>query len=220
MTHALDPLAPVTRVFLVEDYEAVRRGIAKLLGDEPDLEVVGEAGTVAEALRLAPLTDPDVAVLDVRLPDGDGVTACRELRSRLPHLRCVLLTSLAEQDALLAAILGGAAGYRLKQVRGTDIAGAVRAAAAGRSLVDPETRAVALERIRSLAGVAESVGDLSADERTALELISAGMSNREIAERTACSEDAARDSVNRLLATLGIQRLTGASAAADARGMR
>lgn len=220
MTHALDPTAPVIKVFLLDDYEAVRRGVAELLGDEPDLEVVGEAATVAEALRQAPPAAPHVAVLDVRLPDGDGVTVCRELRSRMPQLRCLLLTSLAEEDALLAAVLAGAAGYRLKQVRGTDIAGAIRAAAAGQSLVDPATRARALDRIRSLAGVAESVAGLSAGERTALELISAGLTNREIAERTASPEDAVRDLVNGLLIKLGVQGFTGSAVAAEAPGRR
>lgn len=214
MSQALTPTAPAIRVFLLEDFEAVRRGVSEVLDDEPDIVVVGEAATVADALRLVPLAGPHVAVLDVRLPDGDGVTTCRELRSRLPELHCVLLTSLNEADALLAAVLAGAAGYRLKQIRGADLAGAVRAAASGRTLLDPAVRARALDRIRSLAEPGDPPAGLSAAERTALDLIVAELTNRQIAERMALTEDAVRDIVDQVLAKLGVQRITGGATVA------
>jgi two-component system, NarL family, response regulator DevR len=213
MVDAAAPAAPVIRVFLLEDYEAVRRGIAELLEDEEDLQVVGEASTAGEALSKAPMVAPDVAVLDVRLPDGDGVTVCRELRSRLPRMRCLLLTSLAEDDALLAAIMGGAAGYRLKQIRGVDLVADVRAVAAGGSLLDPQARADMLQRLRSAAEV--GVG-LSPDEAATLELIGEGLTDRELGERLAMAEQAVRESVRRLLVKLGMQP----ASVADLRGVR
>ena len=206
-------MAPEIKVFLLEDFEAVRRGIAELLNAEPGLRVVGEAATVGEALRLAPPAAPDVAVLDVRLPDGNGVTACRELRSRLPGLQCVLLTSLGEEDALLASVLAGANGFLLKQVRGTDLAGAVRTVAAGRPLLPPAAMARALDRIRSLVDPVDSPATLTEAERATLALLSTGMTNRQIAERTAQPEDTVRSTVEQVLAKLGVQRFTRTSVA-------
>jgi two-component system, NarL family, response regulator DevR len=208
MSQAATRAAATIRVFLLEDFDAVRRGVLELLDEEPDIAVVGEAATVAEALRLAPLLRPHVAVLDVRLPDGDGVAVCRNLSSRVPELRCVLLTSLAEDDALLAAVLAGAAGYRLKQIRGTDLPDAVRTAATGRSLLDPESRARALDRIRALTEPAGTPAVLSGQQRAALDLIVAGRTDREIAERMGLTEEAVRGVVDQVLADLGVQRFT------------
>jgi DNA-binding NarL/FixJ family response regulator len=207
MTDTVESVARI-QVFLLEDHEAVRRSVAERLGEEPDLQVVGEAATAAQALDKAPLMAPDVAVLDVRLPDGDGVTVCRELRSRLPQLHCLMLTSLAEEDALLAAVLAGASGYRLKQVRGTDLAGAVRAAARGQSLLDADTVAGALRRMRSIALADDPAAGLSEPEHTMLELIGAGLTNPEIGERMTLAEAVVRDSVRLLLDRLGVQRIT------------
>ena len=215
MTDPAHPAAPVIRVFLVEDYAAVRRGIAELLDEEEDLQVVGEAATAGEALSRGPVVAPDVAVLDIRLPDGDGVTVCRELRSRLPTVRCMLLTSLADEDAMLAAIMGGAAGYRLKQIRGVDLAADIRTVAAGGSLLDPQARAGMLQRLRSAAGAGTG---LSPDEATTLELIGEGLTDHELAERLAMAEQTVRESVRRLLAKIGVQY--GPPSVTDLRGVR
>ena len=199
------------RVFLLDDHEVVRRGVAELLGAEPDLEVVGEAATAAEALSRVPAARPDVAVLDVRLPDGDGVTVCRELRSRLPELRCLMLTSFADDDALFDAIMAGAAGYVLKQIRGTDLVGAIRTVASGQSLLDPRTTARVLDRMRSATARTDPLAGLSEQERTVLELIGEGLTNREIAERMFLAEKTVKNYVSHLLAKLGMQRRTQAA---------
>jgi DNA-binding NarL/FixJ family response regulator len=199
------------RVFLLDDHEVVRRGVAELLGAEPDLQVVGEAATAAEALSRVPAARPDVAVLDVRLPDGDGVTVCRELRSRLPELRCLMLTSFADDDALFDAIMAGAAGYVLKQIRGTDLVGAIRTVASGQSLLDPRTTARVLDRMRSAAARTDPLAGLSEQERTVLELIGEGLTNREIAERMFLAEKTVKNYVSHLLAKLGMQRRTQAA---------
>jgi DNA-binding NarL/FixJ family response regulator len=206
------------RVYLLEDHEAVRRSVAELLEEEPDLQVVGESATVAQALREVPLLAPHVAVLDVRLPDGDGVTACRELRSAVPQVHCLMLTSLSEEDALLAAVLGGASGYRLKQVRGTDLAGAVRTVAGGRSLLDAQTLAGAKHRMRTIAAGADPVAGLSDQEQTIRDLIGEGLTNQEIGARLALPGPVVRDCVRVLLAKLGVQRLTGHTVPADLSG--
>ncbi len=135
-------------VFLVDDHEIVRRGVADLLETDPDLQVVGEAGTVAEALVTIPRAKPDVAVLDVRLPDGNGVELCRDLRSAMPELRCLMLTSYTDDDALMGAIMAGAAGFVGKQIVGTDLLNAVRTVAGGGSLLDPRASAALMERLR------------------------------------------------------------------------
>jgi len=201
--------API-RVFLLDDHEVVRRGVADLLGGEPDMEIVGEASTAAEALARVPAARPDVAVLDVRLPDGDGVSVCRELRSRLPDLRCLMLTSFADDEALFDAIMAGAAGYVLKQIRGTDLVGAVRTVASGQSLLDPRTTARVLDRMRSAAAAPrpDPLDVLSEQERTVLDLIGEGLTNREIGERMFLAEKTVKNYVSHLLAKLGMQRRT------------
>jgi two-component system, NarL family, response regulator DevR len=201
---------PAVRVFLLDDHEVVRRGVADLLEAEPDLTVVGEAGTAAEALARVPAVRPDVAVLDVRLPDGDGVTVCRELRSQLPDLRCLMLTSFADDDALFDAIMAGASGYVLKQIRGTDLVGAVRTVASGQSLLDPRTTAQVLQRMRA-ATEKDPLDLLSDQERTVLVLIGEGLTNRQIGERMFLAEKTVKNYVSHLLAKLGMQRRTQAA---------
>jgi DNA-binding NarL/FixJ family response regulator len=170
--------AAAIRVFLLDDHEVVRRGVAELIGGEPDLEVVGEASTAAEALSRIPAVRPDVAVLDVRLPDGDGVSVCRELRSRLPELRCLMLTSFADDDALFDAIMAGAAGYVLKQIRGTDLVGAIRTVASGQSLLDPRTTARVLDRMRTAATRADPLAEKTVKNYVSHLLAKLGMQRR------------------------------------------
>jgi DNA-binding NarL/FixJ family response regulator len=201
----------VIRVFLLDDHEVVRRGVGELLDNEPDLEVVGEASTAAQALARVPAVRPDVAVLDVRLPDGDGVTVCRELRSRLPELHCLMLTSFADDEALFDAIMAGAAGYVLKQIRGTELVDAIRTVATGQSLLDPATTARMLERMRTAAARSDPLAELTNQERTVLTLIGEGLTNREIGERMFLAEKTVKNYVSSLLAKLGMQRRTQAA---------
>jgi two-component system response regulator DevR len=202
----------VIRVFLLDDHEVVRRGVADLLAEEPDIVVVGEAGTAAEALSRVPAVRPDVAVLDVRLPDGDGVAVCRELRSQLPDLRCVMLTSFADDEALFDAIMAGAAGYVLKQIRGNDLVGAIRTVAAGQSLLDPRTTARVLERMRETAARRnDPLAGLTEQERTVLELIGEGLTNRQIGTRMFLAEKTVKNYVSHLLAKRGMERRTQAA---------
>ncbi|HEX5121277.1 MAG TPA: response regulator transcription factor [Pseudonocardiaceae bacterium] len=199
------------RVLLVDDHEVVRRGLRDLLGDERDIDVVAEAGTVAEALVVAARAKPDVAVVDMRLPDGDGVALCRRLREQgadgLP--RCLVLTAFDDEQALVDAIEAGASGYLLKQVRGQDLVTAVREVAAGRSLLDPVTTARVLARMRRKP---DQFDALTERERAVLELIGEGMSNREIAERLFLAEKTVKNYVTSVLAKLGLQRRTQAVA--------
>jgi DNA-binding NarL/FixJ family response regulator len=201
-------------VFLLDDHEVVRRGVAALLSAEPDLEVVGEAGTAAQALARIPALRPDVAILDVRLPDGDGVSVCREIRSRLPEVACLMLTSFADDDALFDAVMAGAAGYVLKQIHGTDLVGAVRTVASGQSLLDPRSTARMLERLREQASKKDPLGALSEQERRILELIGEGLTNRQIGERMFLAEKTVKNYVSNLLAKLDMQRRTQAAALA------
>ncbi|WP_026422710.1 response regulator [Actinokineospora inagensis] len=198
------------RVFLVDDHEIVRRGVADLL-DEPDIEIVGEAASVAEALVRVPATTPDVAVLDVRLPDGTGVELCRELRSTLPDLRCLMLTSFADDEALFEAIMAGASGFVLKQVLGTDLVTAVRTVGAGGSLLDPRTTSALLDRIRRDRTESDPLADLTDQERTVFDLIGEGLTNREIGERMYLAEKTVKNYVSHLLAKLKMQRRTQAA---------
>ena len=211
MTTVTETAAGTVRVFLLDDHEVVRRGVAELLEAEPDLTVVGEAVTAAEALARVPAVRPDVAVLDVRLPDGDGVTVCRELRSQLPNLRCLTLTSFADDDALFDAIMAGASGYVLKQIRGIDLVGAVRTVAGGQSLLDPRTTAKVLDRMRAADEDKGPAAGLSDQERTVLGLIGEGLTNREIGERMFLAEKTVKNYVSHLLAKLGMQRRTQAA---------
>jgi two-component system response regulator DevR len=197
----------VIRVFLLDDHEIVRRGVRELLEAEDDLEVVGEAGTAAEALARVPATKPDVAVLDVRLPDGDGVSVCRDLRSDNPSLTCLMLTSFADDEALFDAIMAGASGYVLKQIRGTDLVGAVRTVAAGGSLLDPKAAAAVMERMRA-PKPADPLAGLTEQERRILELIGEGLTNREIGQRMFLAEKTVKNYVSNLLSKLGLQRRT------------
>ena len=197
-----------TRVFLVDDHEIVRRGIADLLDDEPDLLVCGEAASVAEALARIPATRPDVAVLDVRLPDGNGVELCRDLRARAPELHCLMLTSFSDDEALLDAIMAGAAGFVLKQVLGHDLLAAIRTVASGQSLLDGRTTAALMNRLRRQRDDADPLRELSDQERTVLELIGDGLTNRQIAERMFLAEKTVKNYVSHLLAKLGMQRRT------------
>jgi two-component system response regulator DevR len=212
----------VIRVFLLDDHEVVRRGVADLLGSEPDIVVAGEAATAAEALSRVPAARPDVAVLDVRLPDGDGVTVCRELRSQLPDLRCIMLTSFADDEALFDAIMAGATGYVLKQIRGNDLVGAIRTVASGQSLLDPRTTARVLDRMRETANRRrDPLAALTDQERAVLELIGEGLTNRQIAERMFLAEKTVKNYVSHLLAKLGMERRTQAAVlAAELRGGR
>ena len=199
------------RVFLLDDHEVVRRGIRDLLETEGDIEVVGEASTAAEALARVPATKPDVAVLDVRLPDGDGVSVCRDLRSDFPDLACLMLTSFADDEALYDAILAGAAGYVLKQIRGTDLVGAVRTIASGRSLLDPEAASRVMRRMREQAQRSDPLSGLTDQERRILELIGEGLTNRQIGERMFLAEKTVKNYVSALLAKLGLERRTQAA---------
>ena len=198
------------RVFLLDDHEIVRRGVRELLEAERDIQVVGEASTAAEALARVPATRPDVAVLDVRLPDGNGVAVCRDLRSAMPELRCLMLTSFADDEALFDAIMAGAAGYVLKQIRGNDLIGAVRTVASGGSLLDPRAAAAVMERMRT-PKAADPLAALTDQERRILELIGEGLTNRQIGERMFLAEKTVKNYVSNLLSKLGLQRRTQAA---------
>jgi DNA-binding NarL/FixJ family response regulator len=202
-----DPPAPL-RVFLLDDHEIVRRGVADALESDPGIVVVGEAKNASEALARVPALRPDVAVLDVRLPDGDGVTVCRELRSRMPELKVVMLTSYSDDEALFDAIMAGASGYLLKQILGQDLVTGVRTVGAGGSLLDPTATAAVLERMRRAAEPAGPVALLSDQERTVLELIGEGLTNRQIGERMYLAEKTIKNYVSHLLAKLGLERRT------------
>jgi len=201
------------RVFLLDDHEVVRRGVRELLeaDSQGEVEVVGEAGTAEEALRRLPAVRPDVAVLDVRLPDGNGVEVCREIRSNHPEVRCLMLTSFADDEALFDAIMAGAAGYVLKQVRGSDLVDNVKRVAAGQSLLDPSVTATVLERLRR--GPEEDPGapHLTDQERRILDLLAEGLTNRQIGERLYLAEKTVKNYVSNLLMKLGMHRRTEAA---------
>ncbi|MGW1270548.1 response regulator [Streptomyces sp. NPDC002491] len=207
------------RVFLLDDHEVVRRGLADLLEAEPDISVIGDAGTVDHALARGPALRPDVAVLDVRLPDGDGISVCRELRSRMPHLACLMLTSFDDEEALLDAIMAGASGYVLKQIRGSDLVSAVRTVASGQSMLDPATTARLMRSLRAdpadAPAVPSELASLSPRERDILALIGEGLTNREIGTRLYLSEKTVKNHISRLLAKLGVQRRVQAAVLAS-----
>jgi DNA-binding NarL/FixJ family response regulator len=198
------------RVLVVDDQAMVRAGFRMLLTDEPDIEVVAEASSVEEALAVAMHVEPEVAVVDVRLGDGDGITLCRELRSKPNPPACLMLTAFDDEEAMVGAIMAGAAGYLLKQVRGQDVVYAVREVAAGRSLLDPVSTARVLDKMRHPP--TDELAALTERERDVLELIGQGLSNREIAERLFLAEKTVKNYVTSVLAKLGMQRRTQAAA--------
>ena len=199
------------RVFLLDDHEVVRTGLRALLESNDDIEVVGEATTVAEAMARIPPTAPDVAILDVRLPDGSGVEVCRDIRSRTPQIACVMLTSYADDEALFAAIMAGAAGYVLKQVGSADLVDTVRKASTGESLLDPALTARVLERLQAGPEEDPRLASLTAQERRILGLIADGCTNRQIADTMFLAEKTVKNYVSNLLAKLGMERRTQAA---------
>ncbi|GAB3445986.1 response regulator transcription factor [Streptomonospora sediminis] len=209
------------RVFLVDDHEVVRRGVAAMLEGEPDMRVVGEAGTAEQALARIPLASPDVAVLDVRLPGGSGVSVCREIRSDRPDIACLMLTSFADDEALYDAVMAGAAGYVLKQIHGADLVGAVRTVAAGGSLLDPASAGRMLDRLREGPPDPDPLAELSPQERQILDLIGEGMTNRQIGEQLYLAEKTVKNYVSSLLSKLDMKRRTQAAIlVAEMRGRR
>jgi DNA-binding NarL/FixJ family response regulator len=200
-------------VFLLDDHEIVRRGLGQLLDAEPDISVVGEAGSAAQALARVPALRPDVAVLDVRLADGDGVTVCRELRSAVePPPACLMLTSFSDDEALFGAIMAGAAGYLLKQVSGMDLVGGVRTVAGGGSLLDAKVTAAVLERLRRGEEPSDPrYGSLSPQEQRILDLIADGLTNRQIGAELHLAEKTIKNYVSSLLHKLGFERRTEAA---------
>ena len=199
------------RVFLLDDHEVVRSGLRALLEASGDIDVVGEAGTVEEALARIPPTRPNVAVLDVRLPDGSGIEVCREIRSRWTDIACLMLTSYADDEALFAAVMAGAAGYLLKRVGSTDLVDAVRRAGDGQSLLDPVLIERVLERLRKGPHEDRRLASLTPQERRILELITEGRTNRQIAETMILAEKTVKNYISNLLAKLGVERRTQAA---------
>ena len=198
-------------VFLVDDHEVVRRGVADLLEMEDDLTVIGQASSVSEALARIPALRPDIAVLDMRLPDGNGVELCRDLRSKLPDLNCLMLTSYTDEQAMMDAILAGAGGYVIKDIKGMDLVSAVRTVGSGKSLLDNRAAEALMRRLRASAENHGPLAGLSEQERTLLDLIGEGLTNRQIAERMFLAEKTVKNYVSRLLAKLGMERRTQAA---------
>ncbi|MEU8215031.1 response regulator transcription factor [Micromonospora taraxaci] len=199
------------RVFLLDDHEVVRRGLADLLQSGGDIEVVGESGSAQEATRLIPALRPDVAILDARLPDGNGIDVCRDVRAVDSSIRGLILTSYEDDEALFAAIMAGAAGYVLKQIRGTDLVDAVRRVAAGQSLLDPAITARVLERIRNGVEQPRELRSLTEQERRILEYVAEGLTNREIAAKMFLAEKTVKNYMSSVLAKLGLERRTQAA---------
>jgi DNA-binding NarL/FixJ family response regulator len=201
----------MVRVFLLDDHDIVRGGLTRLFERESDIEVVGEAATAEEGLSRIPPTRPDVALLDVRLPDGDGVTVCREIRSRHPEIYCLMLTSFSDDEALFDAIMAGASGFILKQVKSEEIVQAIRCVAKGQSLLDPAVTGRVLERLRKGPEEDERLAKLSPQERNILELIADGLTNRQIAGEIHLAEKTVKNYVSNLLTKLGMERRTQAA---------
>jgi len=199
------------RVFLMDDHELVRRGLVDLLKSEPDITVVGEAGTAAEALRRIPTARPHVALLDGRLPDGSGIDVCRDVRSSDPKIRCVILTSFDDDEALFAAIMAGASGYLLKEVGGSNLVAGIRQVAAGHSLIDPAVTQKLLDRLRNPVKEASKLDQLTPREKEILDLITDGYTNRQIGEKLYLAEKPGKNYVSILLTKLGMQRRTQAA---------
>ena len=200
------------RVFLLDDHEVVRQGVRRVLEDDADLEVVGEAGAATGAVEAIEAARPDVAVLDVRLPDGNGVDVCREIRARHPEIACLMLTSFADDEALAQAVLAGASGYVLKQIQGNELVSSVRSVASGHSLIDPATTRRVLEGLRRAHEEHEGVERLTPREREILELIAAGKTNRQIGAELYLAEKTVKNYVSNLLAKLGMGRRSEAAA--------
>ncbi|BBU21734.1 hypoxia response regulator transcription factor DosR/DevR [Mycobacterium xenopi] len=199
------------KVFLVDDHEVVRRGLIDLLRTDPELDVVGEAGSVAEAMARMPAARPDVAVLDVRLPDGNGIELCRDLLSCMPDLRCLMLTSFTSDEAMLDAILAGASGYVVKDIKGMDLTRAVKEVGAGRSLLDNRAAAVLMAKLRGEGEKPDPLSGLTSQERTLLGLLAEGLTNKQIADRMFLAEKTVKNYVSRLLTKLGMKRRTQAA---------
>jgi DNA-binding NarL/FixJ family response regulator len=199
------------RIFLLDDHEIVRRGVRDLLEVEDDMSVVGEASTADLALARIPAARPDVAIIDMRLPDGDGVEVCREVRSRNPEVQCVILTSFADDEALFDSIMAGAAGYLLKQIDGNDLVDAIRTVASGQSLLDPTLTTRVLERLRKGPEEDPLLATLTTRERSILDLIAEGMTNRQIGEQLFLAEKTVKNYVSNMLSKLGMERRTEAA---------
>ncbi|WP_006245616.1 hypoxia response regulator transcription factor DosR/DevR [Mycolicibacterium tusciae] len=201
----------MVRVFLVDDHEVVRRGLVDLLGSDPELEVIGEAGSVGEAMVKILALRPDVAVLDVRLPDGNGIELCRDLLSDLPELRCLMLTSYTSDEAMLDAILAGASGYVVKDIKGMQLAQAIKDVGAGKSLLDNRAAAALMAKLRGATEVPDPLSGLTDQERTLLGLLAEGLTNKQIAARMFLAEKTVKNYLSRLLAKLGMERRTQAA---------
>ncbi|GAA1622415.1 response regulator [Nocardia ninae] len=210
------PELPTIKVFLVDDHEIVRRGVGDLIGLEPDLEVIGEAGTFSQALARIPALRPDVVVLDVRLPDGNGIELCRELLSANPDLRCLILTSFTDEQAMLNAILAGASGYVVKDIKSLELIEAIREVGAGKSLLDNRAAAALMAKLRSEAEAKTGpLASLTDQERVLLALLGEGLTNRQIAGRMFLAEKTVKNYVSRLLTKLGVERRTQAAVLAS-----
>src|SRR6185312_14455465 len=199
------------RVFVVDDQEIVRRGVIDLCEAEPDIEVVGEAGTAAQARARISATTPDVVLMDMRLPDGNGIDVCRDVRSENPEIRCIILTAYDDDEAINAAVLAGASGYVLKEVRGNRLIENIRTVAAGRSILGSPLSHKVVERIRHDHEGDSRLETLSARENEVLSLIAEGLTNREIGERLALAENTVKNYVSSMLSKLGLQRRTQAA---------
>jgi DNA-binding NarL/FixJ family response regulator len=207
----VDESEPGITVFLVDDHELVRRGVAELVDDEPDLTVVGQASSVAEAMARVPALRPDVAVLDVRLPDGSGVDLCRELRTALPGLRCLMLTSFTDQDSMVEAVLAGAEGFVIKDVKGLQLVDAIRRVGSGETLLDGRAVTALVAELRATTAAPGPLAGLSEQELVLLDLLGESLTNRQIAERMFLAEKTVKNYVSRLLAKLGLERRSQAA---------
>jgi len=203
------------RVYLLDDHEVVREGLRALLESESDIEVIGDSGSAVDAANRIPALRPDVAVLDARLPDGSGIEVCRTVRAVDPSIRGLILTSYDDDEALFAAIMAGASGYVLKQIRGADLVSAVREVAAGNSLIDPSMTAKVLERVRHPQHTAPELADLTEQELKLLALIAEGLTNRQIGERMFLAEKTVKNYVSSILSKLGLERRTQAAVLAS-----
>jgi DNA-binding NarL/FixJ family response regulator len=211
-TESREPAGRPVTVFLLDDHEVVRRGVRDLLEAHPDITVIGEASTAFSALPRIAALRPDVAVLDVRLPDGDGVMVCREIRSLMPEVACLMLTSFTDDEALFDSIMAGAAGYVLKHIHGTDLVGAIRTVASGQSMLGPQAASQVMARLRDRPGKRDPLAGLNEQESRILELIGEGLTNREIGKRVFLAEKTVKNYISTLFAKLGMERRTQAAA--------